>query len=141
MLSHDEQGTSVVAVGNHGLRIEPLEIHLTVNGQARVRVSGRGYGLLRCGTTTYWVWGAFSKSLAVDRGHANEIVLYELFGTQRSRPKVVSAVDVRTVRVPRVKPVGLSFIPYRVPRVRRLRPDEIRETALADSLATRMKHE
>ena len=50
-------------VGVGKLAMVPGAIHLWQDGQARVRVFGRGFGYLKHGTHRTGVWGDFDKSI------------------------------------------------------------------------------
>lgn len=111
--------------------IEPERVTLTQHGAARIRVSGRALGILRCAGQTRVVWGVFDESFVVAAG-SHGVLALGLGGAASGTVAVASTPDLHPPRAVRI--ARLDLRPVQVPRLRPLtRSDLERAAASSDT--------
>jgi hypothetical protein len=106
---------------------EPPEVVLTVRGQARVRVRGNAYGLLRCAGEARWVFGAFDQTFRLRRAGELKISALGVGGYASTSVRFLPGPDLTAGRIP--ARARLRWTAPRVPRLRALTAREIRALA------------
>jgi len=101
--------------------VSPSRVAVTTRGQARVRVKGRGFGVVRVGGERRWVWGGFDETFVVRWSPRLESVSVLVTGLGRWRRAEVPCRPVLALSPPSVTRSAASVrVHVAPPRARRV---------------------